>query len=118
MAKPAAALSYYQRGISKKYIPLVLVFGNPLFLYYNKLGHKDDEQLRRDPALGESPHPPSFIPLFRPLLWRIRSPDQVCHYKDPLSPPMRSPNLVGVFGICPDASPDRIPVGVPWIFSI
>src|SRR3989304_3389358 len=118
MAKSAAALFPYQRGINQKCIPLVLVLGNPLFLHYNKLGHKDNEQLRRDPSLGKSPHPSPFIPIFRPLLRCIRSLDKVCNYKGPPAPPMRGPAVVGIPGICPGTSPDRIPVGIPWIFSI
>src|SRR3989304_4231364 len=96
MAKSAAALSYYQRGINKKCIPLVLVLGNPLFLHYSKLGHKDDEQLRRDPALGESPHPSPLIPLFRPLLRGIRSLNKVCNCKDSPAPPVCGPVVVGI----------------------
>src|SRR3972149_2835816 len=113
MDRPAAILFPYQRGINKKCIPLVLVLGNPLFFHNNKLGHKDNEQLRRDPALGEPPDPFPLIPLFRPLLRSIWPPDKVCHYKDPTPPPMRSPVVVGIPGIRPGVSPDRISMGIP-----
>src|SRR3972149_4822511 len=50
------------------------------------------------PLWGNSPLLFLFLPLFRPLLWRIRPPAQLSNYKAPPAPPVRGPHVVGIPG--------------------